>query len=136
MKTAEIQKFYSSLRNAVINSRKLIQVDENAKSGTIGLDFMTGKYWHEHLHVINFLSDDETLELLKKEVPESGRGYVQIFVKEIGDSFKTYGIEFIPYHIMHKQWGLGFSNINPNDFIYFMCLFENDCTKFRGAFKK
>jgi len=135
MNQTRATRIFNTMRNSIIETKKSISINEKVKSNAVILDYMTEDYEYEHRHLIEFLRSKETIELLKSKVPASGKGYVQVYVKQDGESFETYGVEFKPYHIMHKYWGLGYQDTNPSEFIHFKCLFANDYTKFRGSIK-
>jgi hypothetical protein len=63
-------------------------------------------------------------------VPIKGRGYVRVHVAKVENSFIMDLLEFVPYQIIHKYWGLGFGNVNINDFIFYEFHYTTDNTKF------
>jgi hypothetical protein len=130
------QKILNSIRRDVINSRKYFSFNDDHKSGAMALDFMVEKYELDHLEVIEYMRSVEVQNLMLNHVPEKGRGYIQAFVKQNGNSFNPYMVKFIPFNIIQKEWGLGYKNTKTDDFVFFECLYENDHTKFRGCFSK
>ena len=130
------KKIFNSIRRAIINERKDISIDDNIKSGAMALDFMVEKYELDHIDLFEYLHSTEVQNLLLNLVPEKGRGYIQAFVRQSGNSFNPYGLTFIPFNIIQKEWGLGYKNTKTDDFVFFECLYENDHTKFRGCFSK
>jgi hypothetical protein len=130
------QKILNSIRSEVLNSRKDISINDKLKSGAMALDFMFEKYELDHMKVIKYMGSSEAKKLMLNQVPENGRGYIQFFVKHIGNLFNPYGVKFIPYNIIQKEWGLGYKDTKTDDFVFFECLYENDHTKFRGCFRK
>jgi len=130
------QEIFNSLRRAIINERKDVSINDNLKSGAIALDFMVEKYELDHLEIIEYMASVEVQNLMLNLVPEKGRGYVQVYVRQNGNSFNPYIVKFIPFNIIQKEWGLGYKNTKTEDFVFFECLYENDHTRFRGCFKK
>lgn len=135
MNSREIAKIVNSIKRAHINIRKNISIDNIPLEKANFLDYMTENYQIKHLHLLKYLVSVETKEVIANQVPDGETGYVQIFVKGKNSNLQSYGVEFIPYRIIHKYWGLGFQNINNQDFIFYECLYENDHTKFRGCFR-
>jgi len=135
MKKRDALKMFNSLKKTTIQAKSGMPLPE-AKSGTTAIDFMTEKYELDHMELISFMRNTKTQKMILSKIPSDGRGYVRVFVKKAGKSFTTYGEEFVPYHIIHKYWGLGYQNVNLDDFVFFECLYENDYTKFRACFKK
>jgi hypothetical protein len=135
-KKSNFQEIFNSIRRQVINSRQFISVNDKLKSGAIALDFMFEKYELDHLKVIDYMGSVEAQQLMLNQVPEKGRGYIQVFVRQKGNSFNPYGVTFIPYNIIQKEWGLGYKDTIMDDYVFFECLYENDHTKFRGCFKR
>ena len=130
------QEIINSHRRAIINARKDISINDNLKSGAMALDFMLEKYELDHIDVIGYLHSAEAQNLMLSHVPEKGRGYVQVYVRQNGNSFNPYGVTFMPFNIIQKEWGLGYKDTKTDDFVFFECLYENDHTRFRGCFKK
>lgn len=133
-KSKGLQLFYA-LKKETIDAKAGITLPD-AKSGTMAMDFMTETYQINHIDLIEFMRKSTIQKMMLSKVPQDGRGYVKVYVKKTGKTFTTYGEEFEPYHIIHKYWGLGYQNVDINDFVFFECLYENDFTKFRGCFKK
>ena len=130
------QAIFNSLRRDIINGRKDISINDNLKSGAIALDFMVEKYEIDHQEVIEYMGSVEVQNLIRNHAPEKGRGYVQVYVRQNGNSFNPYIVKFIPFSIAQKEWGLGYKNTKTEDFVFFECSYENDHTRFRGCFKK
>ena len=136
MNSKEITKIVNSIKGAVISSRKNISINNIPVERTNFCEYMSENYQIDHIHLLNYMISQETKDLIRKLVPDGKAGYVQIFVRSVDDNFEHYGIEFIPYRIVHKYWGLGFQDVNIKDFIFYECLYEDDHTKFRGCFRK
>jgi len=132
----KFQEIINSQRRNVINSRKYFSFYYNHKSRAMALDFMVVKYELDHLDVFTYLASVEVQNLMRNHVPENDRGYIQVFVRQNGNSFDTYIVKFIPFNIIQKEWGLGYKDTKTDDFVFFECLYENDHTIFRGCFKK
>lgn len=132
----KFQEIINSHKRAIINARKDISINDKLKSGAMALDFMAEKYELDHIDVFEYLQSVEVQNLMLNLVPEKGRGYIQAFVKQIGNSLDSYGVTFIPFNIIQKEWGLGYKDTKTDDFVFFECLYENDHTKFRGCFMK
>ena len=127
------QKIYNKIRRQVINSKRQISFSEISKHNKHFLDFMLENFEIDHIEVIDFMCDEKTKQMIAQAVPPNAEGYVQIYVRKVDGLFKPFIIEFIPYRIIHKFWGLGYKNVNIKDFIFYECLYENDHTIFRGS---
>ena len=137
MEKKDAIRLFNSIRKENINARSTVELaSEDLPSGKMFLDYMTTKYTYDHYELFLFLNSDETFNLIKSKLPENGKGYIQIYVRREVSAFKPYSVEFVPYRIIQKEWGLGYKNTNAKDFVFFLCLYENDYTKFRGCFKK
>jgi hypothetical protein len=126
---------FSELRYRTINWKKFYPLPE-AKSGTLVIDFLHPSYENEHKELIMYLDGRRAKETIINLVPPKGRGFVRVYVKKVGETFMTDQLEFVPYHIIHMYWGLGFGNVNIDDFTFYECHYKTDKTKFRGCIKK
>ena len=126
---------FRDLRNRTINWRSMYPLPK-AKSGTLVIEMLYPSYENEHKDLIMYLDGKGVKKTIMNMVPIKGRGYVRVHVKKVGETFMIEQLEFVPYKIIHKYWGLGFGNVNIDDFTFYECHYTNDNTKFRGCIKR
>ncbi len=134
MKKKDLLHHVSMLKKADYQVKRETSVQRILGHQKHFLEWMTERYFFDHLELMRHLRSEDVLKLMNKEVPNNQTGYLRIFIKHGQKSYNIYSIKFIPYKIIHKFWGLGFQDVNIKNFTFYECLYENDHTKFRGCF--
>lgn len=130
----DFRKWFKASIQKALTIRKRLPVP-NYFSGQVGFEYLSEGGRIGYFELIKFLKSRDFSKLLRQN-NKSGKGYLQVFIRKIGNQHQVYSISFIPLQLKHEKWGLGYSNININDFIFFKCLYEHDHTQFNGWMKK